>query len=207
MGFGTQLIQRAFEFELDGSTELPFEPEGLRLEASFRQLRSFLMIVAGGAKTMSTPSARLQGVRVLVVEDELVIALELEDLLSQLGCIPLTSAPTIQKALQALSDERPDVVVLDVDLQGERVTPVAIALNEQRVPFMLVTGSGSGRLPDEVLQQVVHLQKPVNRCRLRRALAEVLARHERGEATACWQQLTSEGVGSSAWKHLPSIAG
>jgi hypothetical protein len=53
MGFGTQLIQRAFEFELDGTTELTFEPEGLRLEASFRQFRSFLMIVAGGAKTMS----------------------------------------------------------------------------------------------------------------------------------------------------------
>jgi PleD family two-component response regulator len=118
MGFGTQLIQRAFEFESDGTMNLTFESRGLRLEASFRQLRSFLMIVAGGAKTMLTPSERLQGVRVLVVEDELVIALELEDLLSQLGCIPLTSAPTIQKALQALSDERPDVVVLDVDLLG-----------------------------------------------------------------------------------------
>jgi CheY-like chemotaxis protein len=207
MGFGTQLIQRALEFELDGTTELTFEPEGLRLEASFRELRSFLMIVAGGAKTMLTPSARLQGVRVLVVEDELVVALDLENLLSQLGCIPLKSAPTIQKALQTLSDEWPDVAVLDVDLQGERVTPVAIALNEQRVPFMLVTGYGSARIPEETLQKVVHLQKPVNGCRLKRALAEVLARHERGEATACWQQLTSEGVGSSAWKHLPSIAG
>jgi CheY-like chemotaxis protein len=68
----------------------------------------------------------------LVVEDELVIALDLENLLSQLGCIPLNSAPTIQKALRALSDERPDVVVLDVDLRGERVTRVTIALNEQR---------------------------------------------------------------------------
>jgi hypothetical protein len=44
---------------------------------------------------MSTPSARLQGVRGLVVEDELVSALDLENLLSQLGCIPLNSAPTI----------------------------------------------------------------------------------------------------------------
>jgi DNA-binding response OmpR family regulator len=127
------------------------------------------MIVAGGARTMSTPRARLQGVRVLVVEDELLIALEVEDLLSQLGCIPLISAPTIQKALRALSDERPDVVVLDVHLQGEPATPVAIALNEQRVPFMLVTGDGSGRLPDEVLQKVVHLQKPVNGYRLRKS--------------------------------------
>jgi DNA-binding NtrC family response regulator len=156
---------------------------------------------------MSTPSARLQGVRVLVVEDELVVALDLENLLSQLGCIPLKSAPTIQKALQTLSDERPDVAVLDVDLQGERVTPVAIALNEQRVPFVLVTGYGSARIPEETLQKVVHLQKPVNGCRLRRALAEVLARHERGEATACWQELTSEGTAPSAWKHLPSIVG
>jgi DNA-binding NtrC family response regulator len=134
---------------------------------------------------MSTPSARLQGVRVLVVEDELIVALDLENLLSQLGCIPLNSAPTIQKALRALSDERPDVVVLDVELQGERVTPVAIALNEQRVPFMLVTGSGSRRLPEEALQKVVHLEKPVNGSHLRRVLAEVLARHERGEAPAC----------------------
>jgi CheY-like chemotaxis protein len=67
----------------------------------------------------------LEGLRVLIVEDELVVAMELEALLKSLGCLPLNPVPTLKKALRALERESPDVAVLDVNVQGERVTPVA----------------------------------------------------------------------------------
>jgi CheY-like chemotaxis protein len=122
----------------------------------------------------------LDGLRVLIVEDELVIAMELENLLRGLGCIVLGPAPTVGAALRTLAAERPDVAVLDVNLEGERVTPVAEALREQGVPFVLVTGYGSERLHEEALQDAAYVRKPVEAHLLARALAEALARHEHG---------------------------
>ena len=129
---------------------------------------------------MSDTSARLHGLRVLIVEDELVIAMELEEVLKCLGCIALDPAPTIRQALRALEGERPDVAVLDVNVQGERITPVAEALQERGIPFLLVSGYGSERLRDEPLQDAAHLRKPVEARQLASALLEVVSRHERG---------------------------
>jgi CheY-like chemotaxis protein len=113
---------------------------------------------------------------VLVVEDELVIAMELESLLRGLGCIVLDAVPTIGQALRVLAREPPDFAVLDVNLRGERVTPVAEALQQQDVPFVLVTGYGRERLHEEALQDAPCLRKPVNGGRLASAIAEVLSR-------------------------------
>jgi CheY-like chemotaxis protein len=120
-------------------------------------------------------SAPLKGLRVLVVEDELVIAMELESLLKRLGCIVLDPAPSIRRALCLLSGKRPDAAVLDVNLQGKLVTPVAEALQEQHVPFVLVTGYETARLHDEALRSAVHVRKPVDEPRLEKALCKVLA--------------------------------
>jgi CheY-like chemotaxis protein len=123
--------------------------------------------------------ARLKGLRVLIVEDELIIAMELETLLGRLGCVVLDTAPTVKRALRALTHEQPEVAVLDMNLQGERATPVAEALHEQGVPFVLVTGYGSERLPEKALQEAPRLRKPVNDNQLASAIYEVLARQQR----------------------------
>ena len=128
---------------------------------------------------MSDPNARLSGLRVLVVEDELVIAMELENLLRRLGCIALDAVPTIQQALRVLASEQLDLVVLDVNLRGQRVTPVAEALQERGVPFVVVTGYGRERLPEKALQDAPCLRKPVNRKQLAGVISDILARLER----------------------------
>ena len=113
-----------------------------------------------------------------MVEDELVIAMELESVLRGLGCVVLDAVPTIEQALRALERLRPDFAVLDVNLRGERVTPVAEALQQQGVPFVLVTGYGSERLHEEALRDAVLLRKPVDSHRLARAMAEILTGRE-----------------------------
>ena len=128
---------------------------------------------------MSDADDYLSGLRVLVVEDELVIAMELENLLRQLGCIVLDPVATLRQALRALASGQPDFAVLDVNLNGQRVTPMAEALREQGVPFILVTGYGSERLPEKALQDAPCLRKPVNGKQLARAISDVLARAER----------------------------
>jgi CheY-like chemotaxis protein len=122
----------------------------------------------------------MPGLRVLVVEDELIIAMELESLLRGLGCIVLDAVPAIGHALRALARERANFAVLDVNLRGERVTPVAEELQKQGVPFVLVTGYGSERLHEEALRDAVCLHKPVDGPRLASAMVEVLTRRERG---------------------------
>ena len=113
-----------------------------------------------------------------MVEDELVIAMELESVLRGLGCVVIDAVPTIEQALRALERLRPDFAVLDVNLRGERVPPVAEALQQQGVPFVLVTGYGSERLHEEALRDAVLLRKPVDGHRLARAMAEILTGHQ-----------------------------
>jgi CheY-like chemotaxis protein len=127
---------------------------------------------------MPEACARLHGLRILVLEDELVIALELEDLLGRLGCQVIETVPTIERALRAAERGHADVAVLDVNLHGERVTPVAEALREKGVPFVLVTGYGRERLPEAVLQQVPCVRKPVSCERIASAICEVVARRD-----------------------------
>jgi CheY-like chemotaxis protein len=115
----------------------------------------------------------------LIVEDELVIAMELESLLSALGCIVIDAVPSVGKAIRLLAGERPDAAVLDVNLQGERVTPVAALLRERGIPFVLVTGYGRERLQEEPLRSAMYLRKPVYGDQLGRALEEALARNSR----------------------------
>jgi two-component system, response regulator PdtaR len=106
--------------------------------------------------------------------------MELEALLRGLGCLPLDPAPSIRRALRALDGERPDVAVLDVNVRGQRVTPLAEALQERGIPFVLVTGYGSERLHEQALQGATYLRKPVAARQLAQALAEVLAPGEHG---------------------------
>jgi CheY-like chemotaxis protein len=120
------------------------------------------------------------GFRVLIVEDELIIAMELENLLRRLGYVVLEPAPTIQRALRAVTDQQPDVAVLDMNLQGERATPVAEALQEQGVPFVVVTGYGSERLPDRALEDAPCLHKPVDGHQLACAINGLLEPQENG---------------------------
>ena len=120
------------------------------------------------------------GLRILVAEDELVVAMEPEALLTGLGHVVLGPVPTVGQALALLARERPDVALLDVNLGGERATPVAEALLERGVPFVLVTGYGEQQLREAVLRDARRLSKPFDGRRLGRLLAEVSARPDPG---------------------------
>ena len=84
----------------------------------------------------------LQGVKVLVVEDEYLVATLMENMLASAGCVVAGPIPRLAQALDAASSEACDVAVLDVNLAGERVYPVADILAQRNVPFVFVTGYG-----------------------------------------------------------------
>ncbi len=101
----------------------------------------------------------LQGVRVLVVEDEAAISLLLEDMLLDFGCEVIGPAARLSAALDAVGRESIDLAILDVNVAGEPIYPVAEALAERGVPFVFSTGYGSAGIKDVYRDRPV-LQKP-----------------------------------------------
>jgi DNA-binding LytR/AlgR family response regulator len=110
--------------------------------------------------------ADLEGLCVLVVEDEFLLAMELETLLEQRGCRVLGPVGTIDRALAVLAHHRPAVAVLDVNLRGKRAIAVAAALRDQGVPFVLVTGYSDAQLNEPELKGRPRLEKPLDRSKL-----------------------------------------
>ncbi len=117
----------------------------------------------------------LQGRRVLVVEDEMMIAMLVEDMLSELGCSVVGPAHGVDAALAlAKAEQRIDAALLDVNLAGQPVFAVADALREKGVPAVFSTGYGEAGLR-EVDRGAPVLQKPFRAGDLARALTEALA--------------------------------
>jgi DNA-binding NtrC family response regulator len=116
----------------------------------------------------------LRGRRVMIVEDELLVAMELESLLEDQGCAVVGPAPTVDRALTLLDRERPDAVILDVNLDGQTAIPVAAALNARGVPFVLATGYGNAQACEPELKGAPRIDKPVSHDRLVRVLARIL---------------------------------
>jgi DNA-binding response OmpR family regulator len=97
----------------------------------------------------SRRDVNLVGKRVLIVEDEFAVALMIGDFLVEFGCTPLGPCSSLASALDAVRNESFDVALLDINLNGERVYPVAHALAERRIPFMFVSGYGEDAIPPE----------------------------------------------------------
>src|SRR3954453_2015126 len=91
--------------------------------------------------------ARLAGKRVPVVEDEYLVALEVVDGLIDVGCVVVGPFASVQDALAAAKVGNVDLALLDVNVAGEMVFPVAYFLEEAGIPFLFATGYGQAALP------------------------------------------------------------
>jgi CheY-like chemotaxis protein len=91
----------------------------------------------------------IAGLRVLLIEDEVVIAMTAEDMLEEIGCVVAAQASTFNEALDTASRDDFDIALLDVNLNGVMSLPVARLLREQGKPFVFTTGYGNVGLEDE----------------------------------------------------------
>ncbi len=106
-----------------------------------------------------TSDGDLNGLRILVVEDEAAISLLLEDMLLDFGCEVIGPAARLSAALEAVARETVDLAILDVNVAGEPIYPVAEALAQRSIPFVFSTGYGSAGIRDAFRDRPV-LQKP-----------------------------------------------
>jgi CheY-like chemotaxis protein len=91
----------------------------------------------------------MAGKRILVVEDEFLIALDIAGALEQAGLVVIGPLASVRDALHTLESEKVDGALLDANLGGEPVGRVADALRARKVPFAFVSGYGREQLPQQ----------------------------------------------------------
>jgi PAS domain S-box-containing protein len=167
-GFGSTLIESAVK-QLGGKVELNWRPQGLKvrldiLRGAQHRATENTAAYRPGLSTEESPALRDQ--RVLIVEDEAVVAMELTRVLTAAGAKVVGPAGTIEEALVLLDDQPIDRALLDVNLGGRLITPVARALTRRRIPFVYLTGYQEPDVDDGPI-----LRKPVAAATLLGALA------------------------------------
>jgi nitrogen-specific signal transduction histidine kinase/CheY-like chemotaxis protein len=128
---------------------------------------------ADAASKDANAKAQPARLRVLLVEDESLIAMLVEDLLGQLGCTLAGVVLSIDKALEAIERGGIDLALLDVDLGGEPVYPVAKALAARGVPFLFMSGYGG---LEAAWRESPIVHKPFDLAALKDGIARALAR-------------------------------
>ena len=178
-GFGSDLIGRVVPSETGGHVSLDYRPEGVTARLDIPDSGA----VADAGENWQAPAAALrpaerQGtrpLRVLLLEDEVLIAMDLQAMLEDGGHTVIGPVETVADALARLDADRPDAAVLDLHLGDTSSVEVAQALAARRIPFLFATGAaGSAILPEGFADRPV-LVKPFDGPALRDALAEVSA--------------------------------
>jgi len=116
----------------------------------------------------------LQGRRVLVVEDDYFIASDIDQCLTNLGCEVVGPYPTVEDAVSSLETRAPDAAVLDVNVAGQAVYPLARTLIRRRIPTLFVTGYDEASISPR-FRAVPRLTKPLMARELQKAMASLVA--------------------------------
>lgn len=155
-GFGSTLIERALGWETGGDAQLLFDPQGVICKISLPpEAVERAEPVPDANPLEQMPSSPLvvsetPGLRILVVEDSVLVLMLIEDILADLQWEMIGPASRISEALDLARDEQFDAALLDVNLHGEMSWPVAKVLRERGMPFLFSTGyDGSTILPEE----------------------------------------------------------
>jgi CheY-like chemotaxis protein len=189
-GFGSTLLERVTGRELGGTTRMEFRPDGVRVQfiAGSSALATTPPRVEpkaaqpdqvadiethGGASEGHASDENIRSRRILIVEDSVLLGLELEAGLQEAGAEVIGMAADIDEAMK-LIDRNFDVAVLDANLNGVSVAPVAEALAARGKPFIIATGYGDIGAPPEG-HDVPVVRKPYNVHQIAAAVGVALA--------------------------------
>ena len=163
-GFGTTIIERSIPYDLAGQSEIHYELLGVRarlvIPARFVRTDSIETEKHIEAKKTNARGKSLFTGRVLILEDNLIIAMDAEAMMEQLGARHVDIASNVRDAMRSIEKSPPDFALLDINLGNENSVPVALKLLELGIPFAFASGYGErAALPAE-LERVAIIQKP-----------------------------------------------
>lgn len=123
---------------------------------------------------MAQANGDLADRQILVVEDELIIAWQIQAIVESLGCAVAGPVSSVGAALALLRTTTPDAALLDVNLQGATVLPVAQECQLRNIPFVVITGYGRLPLDEPLLNGAVRVRKPFNKSDIANAVAAAM---------------------------------
>ncbi len=163
-GFGTVLVNRSVPFDLGGTSRVEYQPTGVM--ANFFVPAAHVETVAETPATPTLSSIRtaplsdLAGLAILVVEDQMLIALNVETMLMEGGADRIETCGSVADALRKLSTFTPDVAVLDINLGEDNSLPIAEELSKRGIPMVFATGySGIATIPAALARMPI-IHKP-----------------------------------------------
>lgn len=175
-GFGTTIIERSIPYELNGTAETRYRVTGF--EADFTLPISHVRLAqptpedAAPAVTSGAALDTLTG-QVLLVEDNLIIAMDAVDMLTDLGASAVRSASRVSDALTLLDDGDLTLALVDLNLGDELSTPVVQRCRERGLPVILATGYGPSTDLLKQFPDVPILKKPYTIEHLRNLLSNM----------------------------------
>lgn len=179
-GFGTTIIERSIPYELNGKAEIRYDVTGL--QAAFKIPANH---IAGVATAASKDAAQLPEVSeratplsgsVLLVEDNMIIAMDAEDFLGELGAEQVHVASNTSDAIDLAEAHAMTFALLDINLGAETSEPIAAHLSAQGVPFAFATGYGETTRLSETFPTAPIIQKPYDKAAIVAAYSELPAR-------------------------------
>lgn len=175
-GFGTRSVIASVETQLQGEATFNWQAEGLicRLRIPDQQnLRAPERRPSSNGHRLESSKLAFTGSKVLLVEDEVIVAMTMNDILTDLGYSVQGPLGRLSDAFASAMTQRPDVAILDVNLNGEMIYPLAEFLIENNVPVLLVTGYGADGI-DRRFARLPLLQKPLDRHMLERMFPAIV---------------------------------
>jgi two-component sensor histidine kinase/CheY-like chemotaxis protein len=182
VGFGLRVINASVTGQLSGTLDIQWLAHGLRCEMVMpldgQQPAAVPQSPAPRQQKPPAANADRDQPRVLLAEDETLVAMMMQDLLHRLGFEVDGPFRTVSEAVEAARTRRVTAAILDISLGNERIYPVADVLASRGVPFAFVTGYGSEAI-DRRYANEYHLQKPVSI----ESLTQFLSKSARSQAS------------------------
>jgi PAS domain S-box-containing protein len=175
-GYGTKVIMASIQQQLAGTATFDWQPQGLAFAMSISVGDAVTMPSMAARKRWAMASNRINGSggaarngRVLLVEDEALVAMMMTDFLRDIGFHVIGPFGRVSDAIDAIAQEQPQAAILDINLRGELIYDLADELTGRGIPIVFVTGYGADAV-DRRFADFPVLQKPVDSAALRRVL-------------------------------------
>ncbi|MGX7745515.1 HWE histidine kinase domain-containing protein [Rhodopseudomonas parapalustris] len=178
-GFGTVLLSRSIPFDLGGTSEVDYAPDGLVAKLCIpskfiTKTERRQSAPATGDRSFGAGELNISAASILLVEDQLVIALDAEEMLGAMGAKSVISVSSVEEALLAIAQTPPTLAILDVNLGSANSLPIAAELTRRGIPFIFATGYGDTAMIPADLRELPIVRKPYSIDSLRVALSAVL---------------------------------
>lgn len=176
-GFGSKLIRNSFEYDLRGKARIEYHRDGLQAQFSVPSMYVTQLndaLIKPDLQNGFVEKVNINGIKILVVEDQSLIALDMENTLRRFGAEHINLASSAPEAFEMIKRSKPNLAILDFNLRDSTSENIAELLLELKIPFLFTTGYSDRVLIPEKLRDITIVRKPISDSAIAAAINSVL---------------------------------